>query len=108
MGGLPFRARDNARRPRRCISLPGWASGLWEARTGGTPVAPSSSLGKTHIETVNLLRALVSHQERRVVGGESDPEFPRVEAARNFFQAEQAFHFAIGHIHAHQVVGLVR
>ena len=44
--------------------------------------------------------AAISHQERGVIGGQADPEFPRIEAAGTFRQPGQAFLFTGGHAHA--------
>ena len=81
--------------------------GISNAKRRLTEVRDFAALRQAHIQTVNLLRAFVPHQQRRVVGCQPDPELPGIEAARNLLQAEQAFHFAGGGIHAHQVVGFV-
>src|SRR3984957_16598399 len=73
-------------------------------------LSPSDSrllLREAKVEAIDFLGTAIAHQERGVVGGEADPEFPRIEAARNFFQAKQAFLLTGGHTHAHEVIGAI-
>jgi hypothetical protein len=73
----------------------------------GEPLAVCAGLREPHVQAVDFLRALIPHQQRRIIRSEADPEFPGIESPRNFLQTEQAFDFAVRYIYAHDVVDLV-
>ena len=73
----------------------------------GKLLAVSAGLREPHVQAVDFLRALIPHQQRRIIRSEADPEFPGIESPRNFFQAEQALDFAVRYIHPNDVIDLV-
>src|SRR5579862_3539978 len=63
-------------------------------------------LRELHVQAVNFLCAAVAHEQDGIIRRETNPELPRIEAARKILQTEETLDFAVGNVHAHDVIDL--